>query len=273
LHLLASGDGPRAATLEMQVRAIQRTRLTPALRRNFAAVVAIGVFLTFTDPFGATSRLPLWGSFLYWTALVGEGWFGAPLIGATIRNLVPQIPPLLNRLASTVLVAVLVTATIVGVQMAIGAPVPSSFWPSLYGLVLGISIAIAAVAWLLERAFSEQRPGTITHGGPGDAPSRAVRFLDRLPPKLKGAALYAISAEDHYLRLHTSKGSDLILMRLSDALAVGGEPGEGGVGGDLLVERLGVDLVERVVGGVVVVEVVGAVLRQLRPRHAGHAAG
>ena len=28
-----------------------------------------------------------------------------------------------------------------------------------------------------------------------------------------------MEAEDHYLRLHTSKGQDLILMRLSDAVA------------------------------------------------------
>ena len=28
-----------------------------------------------------------------------------------------------------------------------------------------------------------------------------------------------MEAEDHYLRLHTSKGQDLILMRLSDAIA------------------------------------------------------
>jgi DNA-binding LytR/AlgR family response regulator len=28
-----------------------------------------------------------------------------------------------------------------------------------------------------------------------------------------------VEAEDHYLRLHTSKGQDLILMRLADAVA------------------------------------------------------
>jgi DNA-binding LytR/AlgR family response regulator len=28
-----------------------------------------------------------------------------------------------------------------------------------------------------------------------------------------------VEAEDHYLRLHTSRGQDLILMRLSDAVA------------------------------------------------------
>ena len=29
----------------------------------------------------------------------------------------------------------------------------------------------------------------------------------------------SVEAEDHYLRVHTDRGSDLILMRLSDALA------------------------------------------------------
>ena len=34
-----------------------------------------------------------------------------------------------------------------------------------------------------------------------------------------GGTLYAVKAEDHYLRLYTSKGEDLILMRLADALS------------------------------------------------------
>ncbi|OYX34018.1 MAG: hypothetical protein B7Y99_06370 [Caulobacterales bacterium 32-69-10] len=56
-----------------------------------------------------------------------------------------------------------------------------------------------------------------THAGaPGSAPAR---FLERLPPRLRGAALHAVQAEDHYLRLHTDRGSDLILMRLADAVA------------------------------------------------------
>jgi len=56
-----------------------------------------------------------------------------------------------------------------------------------------------------------------THAAPAGAPP--PRFLQRLPLKLAGAELYAVEAEDHYLRLHTSRGSDLILMRLSDAVA------------------------------------------------------
>jgi len=83
--------------------------------------------------------------------------------------------------------------------------------PRLFGNVLVISAAMTAIMV----AFNS--PGRVTYAEPG-AP-RPVRFLERLPAKLKGAALYAVSAEDHYLRLHTSKGSDLILMRLADAIA------------------------------------------------------
>jgi DNA-binding LytR/AlgR family response regulator len=49
--------------------------------------------------------------------------------------------------------------------------------------------------------------------------SRPSRFMDRLPVRLRHARLIAIEAEDHYLRVHTDAGSDLVLMRLSDALA------------------------------------------------------
>jgi DNA-binding LytR/AlgR family response regulator len=64
------------------------------------------------------------------------------------------------------------------------------------------------------------RPGPATHAPPADVPAPAPpKFLDRVPAKLKGGALYAIEAEDHYLRVRTSKGSDLILMRLADAIA------------------------------------------------------
>jgi DNA-binding LytR/AlgR family response regulator len=56
-----------------------------------------------------------------------------------------------------------------------------------------------------------------THAAAKDAPP--AKFLARLPAKLGGANLWAVEAEDHYLRLHTSLGQDLILMRLTDAIA------------------------------------------------------
>ena len=45
-----------------------------------------------------------------------------------------------------------------------------------------------------------------------------AKILERLPVHLQNSELYAISSEDHYVRVHTSKGDDMILMRLSDAM-------------------------------------------------------
>lgn len=188
------------------------------LLRSAATLLAIGAFLTFTNPFGATTGLPIWGAFLYWTGLVGMGSLGGPVFGAGVRRVAPQLPELWNTVIATAFVAVTVTVAIILVQMVIlSEPVPMSYWPRLYVLVAGISAAVAMISWLVDRAFAGP-PGAITHAPLSGAPAAPVRFMERLPPKLKGAVIYAISAEDHYLKLHTSKGTDLILMRLSDAI-------------------------------------------------------
>lgn len=206
------------AKRETQAPAFGASWTGTAFWRDVAAIVAVSAFLTFTNPFDATADLPLWAGFLYWTLLVAEGWYGASVFGLALSRLPWRFPTLVNYAITTALVAVMVTATILLVQQAIGAPVPRSFWGTLYGLVLGVSAGIAAVAWLVERAF-ETKPGAVTHAPTGGAQTPTAKFLDRLPPKLKGGVLYAVESQDHYLRLHTSKGADLILMRLTDAIA------------------------------------------------------
>lgn len=86
---------------------------------------------------------------------------------------------------------------------------PLALLPQLIVPVVTVTGAVCALGVFLGRAAP-----AVTHAAPGPA-----RFLDRLPPRLRGARLIAVEAEDHYLRLHTDRGSDLILMRLSDALA------------------------------------------------------
>ena len=54
------------------------------------------------------------------------------------------------------------------------------------------------------------------HPKPSAERSRPA-LLDRLPPKFRDAKLYAISSEDHYVRIHSAAGQHMILMRLTDA--------------------------------------------------------
>jgi hypothetical protein len=77
--------------------------------------------------------------------------------------------------------------------------------------VFGTNLVMVGLAMLVRRSPIQTRAAA------PDAPP--PKFLARLPPRLRGAELYAVEAEDHYLRLHTSLGQDLILMRLADAVA------------------------------------------------------
>lgn len=77
--------------------------------------------------------------------------------------------------------------------------------------VVTVTAAVCALIVLLGRATPIQ-----THASPDFG--RPAKFIERLPLHLRDARLIAVQAEDHYLRVHTDRGSDLILMRLSDAL-------------------------------------------------------
>jgi hypothetical protein len=117
--------------------------------------------------------------------------------------------------AAVLLIAVIITAPIsaaILARIAILQHVPLT-WPIVGEVapqVFATSLVMTALAFML------RRHPTQTHAAAPDA--TAPRFLARLPARLAGADLYAVEAEDHYLRLHTSKGQDLILMRLSDAI-------------------------------------------------------
>ena len=89
------------------------------------------------------------------------------------------------------------------------APLPLAALPNVIWDTTLFCIGASVLAMLALRGV---RPSGQTQPGP-------PKFLDRLPLKLRGGELWAVEAEDHYLRLHTSKGQDLILMRLADAIA------------------------------------------------------
>ncbi len=51
-----------------------------------------------------------------------------------------------------------------------------------------------------------------------ELPDAANRLVGRLPQNLRGRIL-GLEMEDHYVRVHTDRGSALVLLRLSDAIA------------------------------------------------------
>jgi hypothetical protein len=181
---------------------------------SFAAAVAAGVFLAIVGAFG-TGTAPLLTRLIYWVPMIVVGTaLGFFVALRTMRR--PKIgeSQVLVWVIVTALVALPGTLLVLGYTVLIFGAAPRSL-PTLFLEVTVVSGAATALMMLINR------PGPATHAAP-PTPSGApapVRFLERLPAKLKGATLYAVEAEDHYLRLRTSKGSDLILMRMADAIA------------------------------------------------------
>lgn len=180
----------------------------------FAVPGAVAVFLTLTEAFGL-DVLPLGERFLYWVVLLGIGQAGSLAIRASLDRLqLPLMQLVLAGLLRTVLLALPLTIAVwLATAVALSLPLRTVRLPQLYLPVLVVVAAMVAINLLVQR-----RPHETHAEKPLDA-AQPAPILARLPPKLRGAALYAVEAEDHYIRLHTSAGSDLVLLRFSDALA------------------------------------------------------
>lgn len=178
--------------------------------RGLAITLVAGLFLTFSGAF-STGEAPLWLRLAYWLPVMAAGY----IWGSFVTR---RLAPLAQRWTENI--------WLIGAMASLTMSIPftfvvwaATFWvlgsgltligiPFLFGYVLLVSSALTAINLLVET-----RRTALTHADP--APPR---FLDRLPLKLRGAEVWAVEAEDHYLRLHTSKGQDLILLRLADAV-------------------------------------------------------
>ncbi|ALL15371.1 histidine kinase [Caulobacter henricii] len=191
-----------------------RTALTTAeAKRGFGVSACAGLFLALIGPFGS-DQAPMLVRLPYWIGLCVAG----AVVGTGVSHLVDRDGRAESRpVLYGSLVAIGITLPFTGVvwlvtELAFHAGTPRlPALPIYLGPVFTITAAMTALNFLVQRKPPE------THAGPAGAP--APRFLERLPPRLRGAQLFAVAAEDHYLRLYTSRGEDLILLRLSDAVA------------------------------------------------------
>ncbi len=189
-----------------------RTALSGDWARTLIVVVLVGGVMALAGAFG-TGQLSLLPRLAYWlTLVVGGAFLGR--YGA--RRLIPRAS---WETQPTLVVGVM--TLLIGLPMTFIAAEGNSWilrghlglwhvWDVLPSTLATTAVLVVLVFLVQSRAAVE------THEAPKGAPP--PRFLARLPAKLAGAHLWAIEAEDHYLRLHTSMGDDLILMRLADAL-------------------------------------------------------
>ncbi|HEY4029581.1 MAG TPA: LytTR family DNA-binding domain-containing protein [Caulobacteraceae bacterium] len=189
------------------------------LLRSVAIATIAGLFLAYAGAFGTVAaplpqRLGYWVTTMVLASLIGAGIFLPVYLRGWLKAR-PLVGSLILALGMAVPVTVLVW--FLGPQffpdyMATDPKILPGFFPP----VLMVSVLMTAINHLVADQAERRKAPSAPATAPGS--SAQPKFFERLPVKLRGAELYAIEAEDHYLRLHTSRGSDLILMRLADAI-------------------------------------------------------
>lgn len=176
-----------------------------------ALLVGFGLFMGFIGPYG-TLEAPEWVRFLYWQiCIVGGGVIGITLdetMGRHIRHAGWRI--VADSVAMTPLVFLLVA--FVSSNLLHTTFQPRDFLELLLQVFV-VCVPIMALRVLVWRTPAPAPPPP----PPAEAPADAA-FRRRLTAKRREARLIAVQAEDHYLRVHTDAGDELITLRFADAL-------------------------------------------------------
>lgn len=174
----------------------------------------IGPFDSFQDPL--VTRLIVWVGFAY----IGYALYSP--IDALAHRIAPalDLPVWAVRIAG-VLASSIPMAAVVWVLPRIPdrlrAPDASEALTN-YFYVATIGGLITVLFTLAQRGASDPTGAPAEDDTKQVAAAQVPRFLDRLPAEI-GTQLLALEMEDHYVRAHTALGSELVLMRLGDAMA------------------------------------------------------
>lgn len=232
------------------------TRLARQIIVDVAVLIAIGAVLGLLAPLG-TGYMSFPGRMAYWVTMAVAGYLFYRPIGAIVLGLGPRLDlPDWFLWCAAIAIATVPMATLVWfVNHGFRPVAPPSFDIALihYLAVLVVGAVVTLAFNLLPATRAVQgtsapqppapepvppepvspEPVSPEHAGAGQPaaetpsapPFAQAPFLDRLPAHL-GSDLIALEMEDHYVRAHTALGSELILLRMRDAVGeLGGVEG------------------------------------------------
>ena len=181
------------------------------LALDLALLASLGLVMTALGPY-RTLEVPDLLRAAYWLiAVIGAGSFGI-LVDSTLG---PRIRGFWLRIAAVALVATLPITPFIYLLNAYMLDLPRRPWLlwQLAGQVFVVALLIMALRALVWRRIVETRTIVVP---PLPEAERAFRL--RLSAKRRGARLIALEAEDHYVRVHTDAGAELVAMRFAEAL-------------------------------------------------------
>lgn len=205
-------------------RFVNSTALQLALRemrdvfrnpRTIGSMVVVAIILGISGPFQTFEALNLAGRLAYWAAMtfitftLGSffgTWMTHAIDGKKRAGLIKRLG-LLTTIPVSLAVAIPVCVSVIGINAVAFRDLDLS--PQYFATIAGYCVIISFAITLMFALFSRTKP---------EDKNAPPRLLQRLPVAKRGA-LISLSVEDHYVAVRTQKGVEMILMRLSDAIA------------------------------------------------------
>jgi hypothetical protein len=184
-------------------------RIATDIARFCGIVVGLGLLFSWLGVYD-TGEVPFFRRFVFWTATMAVGAGSSVFVAPYVWSDRFEHWPAPFKIA---VVAIAVSFPVTAVLFLFnGGPYSVNHTVIQFVYVLIISLIISTGMYVAHVFETAKANG-------GDVPTDPfATFMDRLPVKFRAAELHAVSSEDHYLRVHTSLGEEMILMRLADAV-------------------------------------------------------
>lgn len=225
-----------APVLQLTLRELQEFVARPRLWIVFAVVVAL---FTASGPFGTYDRLPFATRLGYWLANHALSWscalFFVTLFNVALERRIGHSLP--RMLVGAAVASLPIGAVIAGLNTAVmNVPLTGAQYLAGVSTALPVSLALCLIVWLsmdAERPREGAAPEAVVslagqpvpqapavdasplQAAPATPPRPAL--LDRLPGDKRGT-LIRLEVQDHYVLVVTSRGREMVLMRLADAI-------------------------------------------------------
>lgn len=197
------------------------------------AVGGVWFLAVMIGPFGTFSALTPLELIQYWGISIALNWLQIRLAHFFLHRLLGESRFWLPTVGACALASVPATFEVIWLESTFRPETVEHIgflWLYPQVLVLSLAITIPIMHFFMSRsapatasdeaalsAQGEDAQGDDAQGNGTLVASAAPRFLLRVPTRL-GRDLLCLQAEDHYVRVHTALGDDLVLHRFSDAV-------------------------------------------------------
>jgi len=200
----------------------------------YAIAITLCVFL---GPFGSSEQLGFWDRAIYWTvAIIAVGLLVETCVASALQSsLLGRLHYMYRVFVGACIGAFPGAATIFFINQTMRPDhLESTQFPFLWAQVSIMAIIISFFdLYSMPRETRERRiygmsgqtrdaPVSLAAtSAPIERPPTAFsqpRLMERLPSHLRLSQVISLSMQDHYVEVTTTKGSEMLLMRLSDAV-------------------------------------------------------